>query len=172
MSADPDGRRERHRARETALQLLYQWQIGRIDPRDRDAALELYWTVHPAPAARRARALGLARGAFAALDRIDPLIARHTDNWRPERLAVIDRLIMRLAVYELLSGETPPAVVINEALELAKTFSGERAVGFINGVLDAVRRAVAEREADPPPPGGARDAPAPAEGGRPWAEDA
>lgn len=172
MSADPDGRRERHLARETALQLLYQWQIGRIGPGERDAALELYWTVHPAPAARQARALGLARGAAAALDRIDPLIARHTDNWRPERLAVVDRLIMRLAVYELLCGETPPAVVINEALELARTFSGERAIGFINGVLDAVRRAVAERDPDLPPPGGTRDVAAPAAGGGPWAEDA
>ncbi len=144
MTADPGSRRERHRARETALQLLYQWDVGRLGPGDRDAALDLYWAVHPAPAPRRVRALSLAQGAAGALETIDPLIAQHTDNWRPERLAVVDRLIMRLAVYELLSGETPPAVVINEALELAKTFSGERSVAFINGVLDAVRRTVTE----------------------------
>jgi N utilization substance protein B len=138
--------RERHRARETALQLLYQWDVGRIGADDLDAALELFWTVHPAPAPRRELALGLARGAVGALPEIDLLIARHTDNWRTERLAVVDRLILRLAVYELLFEKTPPAVVINEALELAKTFSGERAVAFVNGVLDAVRRAVVQRD--------------------------
>lgn len=146
MTTDSVSRRERHRARETALQLLYQWEVGRIGPRDRDAALEVYWEVHPAPAPRRARALDLARGAAGALDAIDPLIATHTDNWRPERLAVVDRLIMRLAVYEMLSAETPPPVVINEALELAKTFCGERSVPFINGVLDAVRRAIVQQD--------------------------
>ena len=90
-------------------------------------------------------ALGLARGVVSALPEIDLLIARHTDNWRSERLAVVDRLIMRLAVYELLFEKTPPPVVINEALELAKTFSGDRAVAFINGVLDAVRRAIVQQ---------------------------
>ena len=139
-----DNSRERHRARETALQLLYQWDVGRIGAGDLDDALDLFWTVHPAPAPRRELAVGLARGAVAALPEIDSLIARHTDNWRSERLAVVDRLIMRLAVYELLFEGTPAAVVINEALELAKTFSGERAVAFVNGVLDAVRRTVAE----------------------------
>lgn len=139
-----DNSRERHRARETALQLLYQWDVGRIGAGDLDDALDLFWTVHPAPAPRRELAVGLARGAVAALPEIDALIARHTDNWRSERLAVVDRLIMRLAVYELLFERTPAAVVINEALELAKTFSGERAVAFVNGVLDAVRRAITE----------------------------
>jgi N utilization substance protein B len=141
-----DSARERHRARETALQLLYQWDVGRIGAREIDDALDLFWTVHPAPAPRRELALGLARGAVSALPKIDLLIGRHTDNWRSERLAVVDRLIMRLAVYELLFEKTPAAVVINEALELAKTFSGERAVAFINGVLDAVRRAVAQQD--------------------------
>ena len=139
-----DDSRERHRARETALQLLYQWDVGRIGAGDLDDALDLFWTVHPAPAPRRELAVGLARGAVSALPEIDALIARHTDNWRSERLAVVDRLIMRLAVYELLFERTPAAVVINEALELAKTFSGAGAVAFVNGVLDAVRRAITE----------------------------
>lgn len=140
-----DSARERHRARETALQLLYQWDVGGIGAGEMDDALELFWAVHPAPPPRRELALGLARGAVSALPDIDSLIGRHTANWRSERLAVVDRLIMRLAVYELLFEKTPPAVVINEALELAKTFSGERAVAFINGVLDAVRREVAQQ---------------------------
>ena len=137
-----DNSRERHRARETALQLLYLLDVGRVGTGELDDALDLFWTAHPAPAPRRELALGLARGAVGALPEIDLLIARHTENWRSERLAVVDRLIMRLAVYELLFEKTPPPVVINEALELAKTFSGERAVGFVNGVLDAVRRAL------------------------------
>lgn len=141
-----DSARERHRARETALQLLYQWDVGRIDAKEIDDALDLFWAVHPAPAPRRELALGLARGAVSALPEIDLLIARHTDNWRSERLAVVDRLIMRLAVYELRFEKTPPAVIINEALELAKTFSGERSVAFINGVLDAVRRTILEQD--------------------------
>ena len=141
-----DSARERHRARETALQLLYQWDVGRIGADELDDALDLFWTVHPAPEPRRELAFGLACGAVSALPEIDLLIAQHTDNWRSERLAVVDRLIMRLAVYELLFEKTPSAVVINEALELAKTFSGERAVGFINGVLDAVRRAIVQQD--------------------------
>lgn len=141
-----DSARERHRARETALQLLYQWDVGRIGASEIDDALDLFWVVHPVPEQRRKMALGLARGAVSALSEIDLLIAQHTDNWRSERLAVVDRLIMRLAVYELLFEKTPPAVVINEALELAKTFSGDRAVAFINGVLDAVRRAIVEQD--------------------------
>ena len=119
-----DSARERHRARETALQLLYQWEVGGIDANAIGDAVDLFWAVHPAPPPRRELALGLARGAVGALPQIDALIARHSDNWRSERLAVVDRLIMRLAVYELLFERTPPAVVINEALELAKTFSG------------------------------------------------
>ena len=137
-----DGTRERHRARETALQLLYQWDVGRIGAGDLPVALDLFWTVHPAPQPRRKMALGLARGTVGALPEIDRLIDEHTANWRSERLAVVDRLIMRLAVYELRFEKTPPAVVINEALVLAKTFSGEGAVSFVNGVLDAVKRTV------------------------------
>ena len=76
---------------------------------------------------------------------IDQLLGAHAHNWRLERMAVIDRLVLRLAVCELLTQpETPPKVVINEALELARTFSGDEAVAFVNGVLDAVRKALAD----------------------------
>ena len=69
------------------------------------------------------------------------MIAEAATNWRIERLAIIDRLVLRLAVYELLERPAvPPAVVINEALELARTFSGPDAVRFVNGVLDAIRK--------------------------------
>jgi N utilization substance protein B len=72
---------------------------------------------------------------------IDPLIAETTDRWRPERMAILDRLILRMATAELMRDQAAPsAVVINEALELARTYSGEESVRFINGMLDAIRK--------------------------------
>ena len=72
---------------------------------------------------------------------IDAILTAHAQNWRVERMAVIDRLVLRLAIYEMLAeAETPARVIINEALELARTYSGDEAVGFVNGVLDAVRK--------------------------------
>jgi N utilization substance protein B len=75
-----------------------------------------------------------------SIGEIDPLIAASARHWRIERMAVLDRLVLRLAVYELQHGDSPAAVVIDEAIELTRTFSGEEAVAFVNGVLDAVRR--------------------------------
>ena len=90
---------------------------------------------------RQAFATRLAEGVAGALAELDPIIVEAAEHWRLERLNVLDRLILRLAIYELLhEPETPAKVVINEALELARTFSGDEAVRFVNGVLDAVRR--------------------------------
>ena len=119
---------------------MYQWEIGRMAEIDLSEAADSFWGVHPAPVRRRVFATELAKGTAAHLSTIDPLIEAHADNWRLSRMAVIDRIIMRLAIYELIHTDTPPPVVIDEALELAKTFSGDQAVGFINGVLDSVRR--------------------------------
>ena len=105
-----------------------------------DDASDLFWSVHPAPESRRLFATALVRGTTQHLETIDPLLESNADNWRLSRMAVIDRLIMRMAVYELLFTDTPQAVIIDEALELAKTFSGDEAVAFVNGVLDSVRR--------------------------------
>jgi N utilization substance protein B len=77
----------------------------------------------------------------AEVDRLDPVIAQAAEHWRLERMTVIDRLILRLASYELLhEAGTPAKVVINEALELARAFSSDEAVPFVNGVLDNIRR--------------------------------
>ena len=133
---------ERHRGRETALQLLYQWEVGSICEAERDKAIDCFWELHPAPSDRKDFAVDLARGTISSLPTIDPLIECQAENWRLSRMAVIDRLILRMAVYELLNVDTPPAVVIDEALELAKTFSGNESVGFVNGILDGVRCAV------------------------------
>jgi N utilization substance protein B len=133
----------RHRAREAALQILYQWEIGQTDvPRATDTFFSLQWAHDtPPPEELRTQAADLAAETVRHLARIDALIAETSERWRPERMAVIDRLIMRLATCELLRpAAAPPPVVINEALELARTFSTEESVKFINGMLDAIRR--------------------------------
>ncbi len=86
---------------------------------------------------------GLVRGTVQRVEEIDGLLGTHAQNWRVERMAALDRLVLRLATYELLAqADTPAKVVINEALELARTYSGDEAVGFVNGVLDGVRQAL------------------------------
>ena len=135
-----------------ALQLLYQREVGGVESGRFDRAVGFYWREHPAPEVSRRFADGLLRGTLDALERIDPLIEAAADNWRLSRMAVIDRLVLRLAVYELLVAETPPAVVIDEAIELARTFSDEPSPRFVNGVLDAVRHRLDEDRDDPGPP--------------------
>jgi N utilization substance protein B len=82
----------------------------------------------------------LVRGTAANADSIDHKIGEKSANWRIERMPVVDRNVLRLGIYEMTRCGTPPAVAIDEAIELARQFSGEEAVSFINGVLDAVRR--------------------------------
>jgi N utilization substance protein B len=129
----------RHRARERAVQWLYQWELSGLDLDDvlsREHQVEL----DTPDRERDTWAVTLVRGTARELARIDPLITQHATNWRIERMAVVDRVILRLGVYELLVTDTPAAVVIDEAVELARTFSADQAVPFVNGVLDAVRR--------------------------------
>lgn len=122
--------------------MLYQWELG---GGELDASLETYLTLHAPPDLVEAPALAtfatsLVRGAVARQPEIDALIDEQAENWRLSRMAVTDRIILRLAVYEFLHGDTPRPVVIDEAVELAKTFSGDEAGGFVNGVLDGIRR--------------------------------
>lgn len=136
-------RESRHRAREAAVQMLYGWEVGRLSMTEVAAT---FWTSglagdEPVSEEHRGFAQMLATGVASSLERIDPLIAAAAEHWRLERMAVMDRIILRLAVYEFLhQPETPPRVVINEALELARTFSSDDAVRFINGLLDGIRR--------------------------------
>ncbi|SRR6266508_6310852 len=135
----------RHHAREAALQILYQWDIGRGEvDRAAETFFALQWpNAGPPPDELRAFASALAHETVDRLGAIDPLIAETAQRWRPERMAVLDRLILRMAVCELLRDRaTPPAVVINEALELARTFTTEESVKFINGMLDAIRKKI------------------------------
>lgn len=135
------GRAAARRGRELALQMLYQWEVGQTDVDTVARTFQEMEIPGPAPDREAQRfAESLARGTTAHLTVIDPLLADRAEHWRLSRMAVVDRLILRLASYELLHLDTPPAVVINEAIELAKKFSTDDSAKFINGVLDAVRR--------------------------------
>jgi len=133
----------RHRAREAAVQMLYQWEVGREPILE---VVRVFWThgpssAQPLPGELRAFATTLAGGVAGTVAEIDPMITEAAEHWRIERMNVLDRLILRLAIYEFLhQPETPSKVIINEALELARTFSTEESVRFINGILDAVRK--------------------------------
>ena len=132
----------RRQAREAALQALYFWEVGRTAP---DEALDAVFAEHLPDAADTVRAFAetLMRGAVATHQETDALIEKQSNHWRLERLSVIDKSILRLAVWELQhQPETPPAVILNEALELARTFSGDESVKFVNGVLDGIRKAL------------------------------
>ena len=133
----------RHRAREMALQILYQWEVGRADVTSAAATFfTLQWPdADPPDPELRDFSSSLARDTVERIGEIDPLIAETTERWRPERMALLDRLILRMAICEMLRDPgTPPAVIINEALELARTFTTEESVKFINGMLDAIRK--------------------------------
>jgi N utilization substance protein B len=133
----------RRRAREAALQILYQWEIagGEIAGAT-ETYFDLQWPDEGRPPPDvRTFAAELARDTVRRLTAIDGLIAETTERWRPERMPVLDRLILRMAICELMRDPaTPAAVVINEALELARTFSTEESVKFVNGMLDGVRK--------------------------------
>lgn len=131
----------RTRGREAALQILYFWEVGRAQPL---SAIEAFFAEHQPDADEElvSFASRLVLGTIAELDDLDRVIEQHARHWRVERLAVVDRLILRMAIWELQhDADTPAPVVINEALELARRFSSDESVKFVNGVLDAVHRA-------------------------------
>jgi transcription antitermination protein NusB len=145
--SDARPRREsRHQAREAAVQMLYQWEVGKQSMLE---VMQTYWTPGlssdtPLSDDLRQFATALTNGVAATAEQLDPIIAEAAQNWRLERMAIMDRIILRLAVYEFLhQPETPARVIINEALELARTFSTDDAVRFINGMLDGIRRTLA-----------------------------
>ena len=135
----------RHRARHAALQMLYQWEVGRAGVHE---AIATYWPAREPDErldeANEEFANRLVRGTVSRVEAIDGMLAERARNWRVERMAVLDRLVLRLAVYELLDEpDTPGRVIINEAIELARAYSGEEAVPFVNGILDAIRKDLA-----------------------------
>lgn len=130
----------RRKARECALQMLFQWEMSGEEPARVEAS---FWKSARAEKKTRAYANQLFEGAAAGTKATDELLRKHSKHWRVERMAAIDRNILRLAIYELRSGaDTPAKVVLDEAIELAKKFSSEDSAAFVNGVLDSIRKAI------------------------------
>jgi transcription antitermination protein NusB len=149
---------ERRRAREAALQILYQLEFGAAEP---EPAVRAYWKSKRAPETTREYSRWLVKGILEHRDELDGAIQKISRHWRIERMGLIDRNILRLAAFELsYARPTAPAIVINEAIEIAKKYSSPEAAVFVNGILDALRRGLqpanpAEREvehAGPQPP--------------------
>ena len=130
---------KRRKAREVALQFLYQLeQNGADDPAPFE---EDFWSRHAVDDEARAFASALVHGTKHQQEQIDKRIAESTEHWDLERLAVVDKNILRLAVYELLfEPGVPGKVTINEAIEIAKKFGTRESSRFINGVLDRIHR--------------------------------
>jgi len=148
----------RRRARELALQLLYQRDIARTEPEEMFARTEEYVSAAPEVQEYASR---LVLGTLSRLEELDERLARQSDHWRLGRMPVVDRNLLRVALYELLyEDETPDPVVIDEAVEIAKKFSTPSSAPFVNGVLDGIRRSLyGPREAAPrrpKPPAGSR----------------
>lgn len=132
----------RHRSRQRALQVLYQWDLTK---KPMDQAISAFYDTWDSEEDEKLPGRDefmeqLAIGTAEMAGDIDHRISEKSENWKLERMPMVDRNILRMAIYEMSRKETPPAVVIDEALELARQFSGEESVSFINGVLDAVRR--------------------------------
>jgi N utilization substance protein B len=142
----------RHKARESALQMLFAADLVKTAP---DFLTSTYWSELGEPTIdekTRDFANGLVRGTLEKLDQIDDRIRTRAEHWRIERMAIVDRNVLRLAVYEFLFEDTPDTVVINEALEIARRFSTFEATQFINGILDAIKHDL-EKAAEQPDKG-------------------
>ncbi len=134
----------RTKSRELALQMLFQWEVGKHPPA---------YVVQTFMSGRRlapdvdAFARDLFEGAVGQVAELDRVIAEHSKHWRMDRMPAIDRNILRMALYEILHHpETPGAVVMNEAIELARRFSSEDSAEFVNGVLDGIWKSLPQTE--------------------------
>jgi N utilization substance protein B len=129
----------RRRSRQRALQILYSWDARRLPVEE---AINAYYDTlfSEERPERDPFVAALVHGVVENLTEVDEQITKHAEHWRMERMPAVDRNILRLAVYEMSRGGAPAPVAIDEALELARKFSGEESVQFVNGVLDAVNR--------------------------------
>ena len=126
----------RRKSRELALQMLYQYDVTGAPP---ERIFESFEDLRKVARETRDYAEDLVRGTVAQRDDIDRMITEQAENWRLERMPMVDRNILRLAVHEMLHvSDTPPAVVIDEALEIAKRFSTPKSPQFVNGILDGI----------------------------------
>jgi transcription antitermination protein NusB len=121
------------------MQMLFQWDMSQQEPSKLET---IFWKSAKGAAQTRTYANQLFEGAAHDAKELDEVIAKHASNWRPERISAIDRAILRLAMHEMRTTDTPAKIVINEAVELAKKFSSDEAGGFVNGILDAYRKSL------------------------------
>ncbi len=146
----------RHKAREAALQMLFAADVVRPESKALTAS---YWTElgdDEADDKTREFANDLVYGTLEKLSVIDDRIRTRAEHWRIERMAIVDRNVLRVAVYEFLFEDTPNTVVINEALEIARRFSTFEATQFINGILDAIKNDLETESQDDNPAGPAQ----------------
>jgi N utilization substance protein B len=135
---------KRREGREAAIQFLYQDDLNKTDPAAVEAALEEFWKLRESAPKTRQFASELIQGVLANHDAIDERIKRVTANYELHRIAPVDRNILRVAIFEMLhSGEVPPVVCINEAIEIAKRYGSEDSGRFVNGILDRLKEEAA-----------------------------
>jgi N utilization substance protein B len=134
----------RRKSRELAMQMLFQGDLGKQKPAEVE---QLFWdSREDVDDETRGFADDLHRLATQREEEVDALIQRHAQNWRVERMPVVDRNLLRAAVAEMLGyPKTPTAVIINETLEIARRYAAPESVNFLNGVLDAVGRELLEK---------------------------
>jgi transcription antitermination protein NusB len=129
----------RTKSREFAMQMLFQWDMSQQEFTKLESR---FWKSAKAADKTRVFANELFEGAAKDVGAVDEIIGKHCENWRFERLAAIDRAILRLAIHEMKASETPAKVVLNEAVDLAKKYSSEESGAFVNGVLDSVHKSL------------------------------
>jgi N utilization substance protein B len=134
----------RRKSRELTMQMLFQGDLGKQDP---DQVRSLFWRSRDdVDEETRGFAEDLYRVATTRDKEIDELIQTHAQNWRLERMAAVDRNLLRAAVAEMLAYPgTPAPIIINEALEIARRYAAPESVQFLNGVLDAISRTVLKK---------------------------
>jgi len=135
---------QRRRAREYALQMLFQIDLSGGPP---DSVFPDFWGSQDAPEDVRAFAERLVRGACSHQESLDAAIADAAQRWRIERMATVDRNVLRLATFELMfEDDTPSAVILDEAIEIVKKYGSEDSGRYINGILDGIRKKVESGE--------------------------
>jgi len=126
----------RRKARELALQMLYQHDLSGNSP---EVIVSTFEELQKSKANTREFATKIFKGTLEHLDKIDEMIVQQADNWRISRMAVVDRNIIRMSIYEFLhEHDTPKLVIIDEAIEIAKKFGTQKSSQFINGILDGI----------------------------------
>jgi N utilization substance protein B len=133
----------RTKSREYAMQMLFQWDMSEQEPSKLEAK---FWKSAKATDTTRVFANELFEGAAEDVTVLDAIIGKHAANWKFERLAAIDRAILRLGVYELKLAQTPFKVVMSESVNMAKKFSSEESGSFVNGVLDAACKSLQNKD--------------------------